>query len=207
MEEYIFLFDFDGTLIKSTNTVLTLWKNLAQEFGFLVTKARLRKKLSSDWQTMLKKEFRQDWKEHLLLLKRHFDWYQEQLKTKPLIPELVSFLRTHRFGIISSSFQTIIQHKIKEYALAPEFVYTSDSLHSSSKERLLAHAIKKNKLDVKRCVYVCDMKQDISGAKAHNIKTIGVLWGFHTKNMLKNADMLAHTPTQLISMLRRVQQS
>ena len=54
-----------------------------------------------------------------------------------------------------------------------------------------------------RPVMVGDRKHDIAAAHEHNIPAIGVLWGIGSEQELlaAGADALAHTPTELATLL------
>ena len=57
-----------------------------------------------------------------------------------------------------------------------------------TKDAVIAEVLNRlNDLDKDNCLMIGDRKHDIEGAKKHNIKGIGVLWGFGTKKELENA--------------------
>lgn len=57
-----------------------------------------------------------------------------------------------------------------------------------TKDEVIAEVLNRiTDLDKDNCFMIGDRKHDIEGAKKHNIKGIGVLWGFGTKKELENA--------------------
>ncbi len=55
------------------------------------------------------------------------------------------------------------------------------------KPELIAHVIEKHALVRKHCVMVGDRQHDIMGARANSIRSLGVLWGYGTRDELLHA--------------------
>jgi phosphoglycolate phosphatase len=72
------------------------------------------------------------------------------------------------------------------------------------KADLLTHILQAENLDSLSTVMIGDRKHDILGAKAHALKTIGVLWGFGSLEELElsGADFLAHSPKDILNIVQ-----
>ena len=57
----------------------------------------------------------------------------------------------------------------------------------TKKADVIAYAVEKYKIPVSDAVMVGDREHDISGAKENNVKTIGVLYGFGSRQELESA--------------------
>ena len=78
-----------------------------------------------------------------------------------------------------------------------------DAIHGSQddgtlnqKPELIAHVIAKQGIEARCCVMVGDRKHDIFGARANSVRSLGVLWGYGTREELEAAgasDIIAQT--------------
>ncbi len=196
------IFDFDGTLIETSDVVYDLWRRIATHFEKDLSKQRFRRVIIPDWQKFVQQEFNKDWRQHISALNKNFSWYKKQIESIPIKKTLINFLKNQKFGIVSSSFKNAITKKCKQYGLRPVFIYSSDTIGASSKNKLLDYALKKSNLRPEDCLYVCDTQEDITAAKSLGINTIAVTWGFHDVGRLSDADDLVHTKKELIKLLK-----
>jgi len=67
------------------------------------------------------------------------------------------------------------------------------------KPDLLAHLLRSEKLDPARCLMIGDRKHDIVAAKENGVRSLGVLWGYGSRQELESAgaDALCGTPADL----------
>lgn len=87
-----------------------------------------------------------------------------------------------------------------------EFTACFDGIHGSvpggeldHKPELLAHILSKHGLSPSRCLMVGDRRYDVSGAHAVGMRSLGVLWGYGTRDELEaaGADRLIASPADL----------
>jgi len=71
------------------------------------------------------------------------------------------------------------------------------------KAELITEALQRMQVQPDQCQMIGDRKMDIEGADAHNMRNIGVLWGFGSEEELLNAGVqyLAETPEILAQLL------
>ena len=62
------------------------------------------------------------------------------------------------------------------------------------KANLVAHVVRRERLDVGGCVMVGDREQDVRAAHANGMRAIGALWGYGSRDELVAADALAESP-------------
>ena len=67
------------------------------------------------------------------------------------------------------------------------------------KPELISHVVARHRLEPEYCVMVGDRRHDIIGARANNIRSVGVLWGYGTRDELEDAgaSALISRPGQL----------
>lgn len=70
-----------------------------------------------------------------------------------------------------------------------------------NKADLIADVLRRHQLGAARCLMVGDRRQDVEGARANGVSTVGVLWGYGDQDELKSAGALhiAARPAELIS--------
>jgi phosphoglycolate phosphatase len=76
----------------------------------------------------------------------------------------------------------------------------------SDKSALLKHALEVTSIDPKDSLMIGDREYDILGAKSNLIKSIGVSYGYGSKNELKEAyaDCLIETPVELVGAVEQL---
>ena len=74
----------------------------------------------------------------------------------------------------------------------------------SRKPDLIAEALARLALHTHDCVMIGDRHMDIDGARHHDMRSIGVLWGFGTPDELAHADLLVNAPRELVAAMSRV---
>ncbi len=69
------------------------------------------------------------------------------------------------------------------------------------KRLLLAHLLSDQRLDPARCTMIGDRDNDVRAGRGNGTRTIGVLWGYGSREELAGADALAQTPEALPALL------
>lgn len=69
----------------------------------------------------------------------------------------------------------------------------------SHKPELIAEALSRLALSPSDCIMIGDRALDITGAKHHRMRSIGVRWGFGDTDELRDADHCIDAPAQLLA--------
>jgi phosphoglycolate phosphatase len=158
----------------------------------------------------------------LALLTRAIDLYRDRFARVglfentlyPEIPDLLQKLRGagYKCFVATSKPQIFAERIIEHFQLTTLFdgIYGSelDGIRSDKCE-LLHHIIQLEQLSPQTTMMIGDRKHDIIGAKRHNLTTIGVTYGYGSADELNahGADYLAHTPTEILTLLANVASS
>jgi len=186
--QYI-LFDLDGTL---TDPKLGITKSVANAlayFGIIVDDLDSLIKFIGPPLTVSFKEFYHFDNE---MVKTAVQKYREYFSVKglyenavyPGIKELLSELKQKgKVIVLATSKPTYFAEKILEYfELKQYFDFVAGSemdLSRNSKEEVIQYALEQTGITLKdNVIMVGDRKHDIIGAKAHNIASVGVLYGY-----------------------------
>jgi phosphoglycolate phosphatase len=74
----------------------------------------------------------------------------------------------------------------------------------ANKKTLIGHVLKTEGIAIHNAVMIGDTFYDIDGARGNSIRSVGVLWGFGTREDLRDADAVIQVPDQLVSSIGRV---
>lgn len=123
------------------------------------------------------------------------DYSERGLLGSSLYPGIVEALETMRQAgaqllIATSKRRRFAVRIIENLGLADIF----EGVHGSEddgtldhKPELVAHVLTRHRLASDRSVMVGDRKHDITGARANSIRSLGVLWGYGTRDELEAA--------------------
>lgn len=102
-------------------------------------------------------------------------------------------------GILTSNAVSNIErylshHQIREF----DFIYGGSSLFG--KARLLRKVMKSHNIAPQQACYIGDETRDIEAAKACNIRSVAVSWGFNSPEILAEyaPDYVIHHPIDLL---------
>ncbi len=113
----------------------------------------------------------------------------------------------HKLYVATSKPQDMSVDILTKFELAPYFEIicgaTLDGTRSH-KADVIAYLLRQAR-DAENIVMVGDTKFDVLGAKAHNIPTIGVAWGYGTREEMVEAGAvaIAQDPAHLVELLSR----
>jgi len=199
-----FIFDMDGTLVNSSEEVLSCLKKACeinnaqinlQNFSSEIIGPPLREIIQSiildydneDLVAKITSDFRRiydnDEKDNSSLYKNIYEWLiQLKEQNKRL------FLATNKPAIPTKRL-------IKKLGLNMfEDVYTIDrySEKQISKSEMISEIIEKYNLEKSKTIMIGDAPSDIKAAHVSNIKAVGVLWGYgnHKKVLIETSDLI-----------------
>jgi phosphoglycolate phosphatase len=203
------LLDLDGTLIASEPGILSSCRAALRALGHTTDPAMdiasiigppiedvmsyLLKQFGDDRVAEAVDAYRQDYGAGGLLLSEVYDGIPQALR---------AMSRSARLYLATSKRETFARRILENKKLDSQFAGIYGSTPTGNidhKPELIAHILRENGLDRDRCVMVGDRRYDIAGAHANGMRSIGVLWGYGTKEELEHAgaDLLIETPAEL----------
>jgi len=199
------IFDFDGTIADTLETIVRITNRIAPEYGYSpTTPERLRYYQSLSTQEMLKQAeiplFR------LPFLIRHVRReLGTELDTVPVIAELVSTLkelveRGHELMVMSSNSQRNINRFLNRHGIRDLFSSVQGGVGLLSKARVLKRIVQRGDIDFSQVIYVGDETRDIDASNQVGILVAAVSWGFSSREALAKQEpaFLIDHPRQLI---------
>lgn len=203
------LFDLDGTLIHAKGLIGNCINQTLKRFGYSPIESE---KLRGLIGTPLAKIFEiggvKDKKDNNDMVKYYrnlyLSVYLEKTKVYEGMKELLKKLRIKgiKICVVTLKNGDVARNVIKGLelsSLVDIVVGDGDSKESKPSPKQIIYACKKLGVDIKDIVIVGDSIVDIIAGKRAGCLTIGVLWGFSTKNELKNvgADYLISDVNEL----------
>ena len=198
------IFDFDGTLADTLDSVVKIVNDHAEHFDYRkVTKEEIPHLQGKKPKEILSHLGISIFKLPLWIKKIHSEINKEISNMRPTVNILPILCELHEdedciLGILTSN----TQENVKEFLVRNElnffdFIRTGKSVFGKS--HMINKIIKQRKVSQSETFYVCDEVRDIEAARKSGIKSIAVTWGYNTKDALlkENPDFLANTPDEL----------
>jgi phosphoglycolate phosphatase len=186
----LIVFDFDGTLADTLDTLMRITNRLASEFGYpQIDDLQLADlQYLSSWE-IIKLSRVSLWKIPFLLRRVKQEFHKEVINVK-LFPGTIEVLATlkaqgYRLGIVSSNSESNIRCLLRQYHIEHLFDFVTTA-HTFGKGGAIGKIIKQYGLPKHEVIYVGDEIRDIHAARSIGIKIVAVGWGFNHPNALMN---------------------
>ena len=203
------LFDLDGTLTQSEFGILASAKYALEKFGIYEADEKKLKRFIGPPLYVSFSEFYgltgADGEEAVRLYREVYE--AENFKNAPVydgIPDALAALKDAGASlmVVTSKPQEMAERVVEHVGLKPYFdtiVGPGREMLSPSKTVLIERALSLADLDKKNAVMIGDRKFDMEGAVGAGIDSIGVLYGYGSKDELEKAGakFFAETPAQI----------
>lgn len=203
-----FIFDFDGTLADTTETIWLILHRVAPEFGLShlsredfdnarrlpdgLTGSAMRRKYSISWWKLFR------------IMKRVRDEQRRVLAQIPLPHGLGDVLaelqrRGYLLGVLTTNRATTVRSFVAYHAL-PTFRFVASASDLLGKAGALQRLLRRERIDPHTAILVGDEVGDITAGKKAGVRTVAVTWGFHTELLLAQyqPDRIVRHPHELL---------
>jgi phosphoglycolate phosphatase len=201
----LFLFDFDGVLVDSLDVYEKTVTDCLKKMNQPLTRGReefLELFEGNFYESLVKKGV--DLNE---FIKASVDILaQVNLKgIKPIaavVPVVRELQTKHTLLVVSSNESSSIKESLELFHYNGYFQEILGSDFMFSKKEKILYAIKKYHVAPHDIYYIGDTTGDIKEGKQAGIKTVGVSWGWHSKEKMASAkpDYLFDTPQELLQL-------
>jgi HAD superfamily hydrolase (TIGR01509 family) len=204
----VILFDFDGTIVNSLSTILTVTNRLSTEFGYPPIDAETFRKLQNLSSRQVFQELDISIFKLPFLARRFNREYAREVPTLPFIPGMKETLldlkkQGHWLGIVSTNSSKNIQAFLKYQGIYEQFDVVSCSLSLFGKNRLIQRILRQHQFLPENAIYIGDETRDIEAARRSGVTAIAVTWGFNSEAVLNShqPDFLLKHPSQILQVL------
>ena len=201
----LLLFDFDGVLVDSIDVYEKTVTDCLQEIGQPLTRGR------EEFLELFEGNFYES------LVQRGVDLgkfmaasvnilakvnYAEMKPFDAIRPVLRELAKTHPLVVISSNDTPTIQEALRLYDFNGIFQDILGSDFMLSKKEKILYVIQKYNVTLQDIYYIGDTTGDIKEGRAAGVKTVGVTWGWHGKDLMAAAlpDYLFDRPEELLKL-------
>lgn len=214
MTEKVIIFDFDGTIADTLDTVVNISNRLAANFGYKQTSQEeiaYLKNLNS--REIIKQSGISIFKVPFLIRKVKAELNKEIKNLKPIpgIKEALTQIKNqnHQLLILTSNSKENVISFLEENDMQNLFKFIVSGATLFGKSRIINNILKQENLNSQQVFYVGDETRDIEAARKSGIKVIAVGWGFNSKKVLaeQNPDYLIHHPQEIIYLIESLESS
>lgn len=203
------VFDFDGTIADTLETLLQIVNELADSFGYpkaTPEQVEVYQKLSS---RQILKQSGISYLQLPILIWKAQRLLSERMTTLQPFAEMERSLDElkaagYQLGILTSNSQKNVELFLRTHDLSDRFDFIYSGLTVFGKERLFHQLLRQEAIDRDRLIYVGDETRDIEAAHRVGVKSIAVGWGFNAREALAkyNPDAEIDAPRELLSAVR-----
>ena len=215
----LLLFDYDGTLVDSAKMIIDGTIEAFNRCGLETPKPKEIKAGIGQTLDIAIKSYLPPEHKGLLdeIIRNYRQWYVEKdlegTQFEPLFENIKPLLEIlHRDGwklgiATNKSFRGLsrglLHHEIERFF---SIIMTTDNFTPKPDKAMALHALKTLRIKKSEAFMIGDTVYDIDMGKNAKINTIGVTWGYNTKEQLHqaNADHIIHDPSELFKILKEV---
>jgi phosphoglycolate phosphatase len=202
----LFLFDFDGVLVDSLDVYEKTVTDCLRKINQPLTRGReefLELFEGNFYESLVKRGVDLDkFMESSVNILAEVD-YNKMKPFGAMRPVLDELKKNHPLIVISSNDSPTIQEALRLYNFNGIFQEILGSDFMFSKKEKILYAEKKYQTTLQDIYYIGDTTGDIKEGKQAGIKTVGVTWGWHSKEKMAAAkpDYLFDTPQELLQLV------
>ena len=199
------IFDFDGTIADTLETIATLYNKIAHDFNCKPVSFEEKEKFRS----MKTHEFLKECNIPVLLLpvlaikiKAELRFEIRKVKAISGIVEALHDIKNagYNIGVMSSNSVENINIFLKENSIEKLFDFVHSGKNIFGKDKVIFRLLSKHKLKKEQVIYVGDETRDIEALKRIKLPIIAVSWGFNSHSVLEklNPEGLIDNPNDLL---------
>jgi phosphoglycolate phosphatase len=201
----LFLFDFDGVLVDSLDVYEKTVKDNLQKIHQPIIKNR------EEFLELFDNNFYESLKNKgidLDVFMKAAEDILAQVKIKDMkpfpdvAPVIKELHKKHCLIVVSSNDHAAIKEALEFFNYDRYFKDILGSDFMFSKKEKILYAAKKYNVDLENIYYIGDTTGDIKEGKQAGVKTVGVTWGWHSKEKMAAAkpDYLFDNPRELLQL-------
>jgi phosphoglycolate phosphatase len=209
----VVIFDFDGTVADTLQTVVSVLNSLSRSFGYKFIEQKdvedLRNKNPEEILKFLEISY---FKVPFIARKatHALSSTMSELKPMPHIEASLVYLKSkgYTLGIVTSNSVKNVQTFLQSNDIAYfDFIYSCGLFRKRSVLHKLAKQFKTE--SSQPLIYIGDETRDVDAAKHAGMKVIAVTWGLNARPLLEqhHPDAIVDTPQELITEIKHIEEN
>lgn len=201
----LLLFDFDGVLVDSLDVYEKTVTDCLKKIGQPLTRGR------EQFLELFEGNFYESLKQQGVDMKKFSDAsvdilakvnYADMKPFDAIRPVLRELTKNHPLIVISSNDSPTIKEALRLYDFDGIFDDILGCDFMLSKKDKILHVIRKYSVTLQDIYYIGDTTGDIKEGKQAGVKTVGVTWGWHSKELMATSqpDYLFDKPEDLLKL-------
>ena len=213
MSVKVIIFDFDGTVADTFDTLVNITNSLAPEFGYKQASQEDIVKIKNLTSREIIKQsgvsvFKLPWllRKVAAELNNEIHYLHPVAGIKEALVDLKK--RGNQLGIITSNERENVRIFLQNNGMPNLFDFVYSGTRIFGKSRVINNFLRQANLQPDEIIYVGDETRDIEAAKKSKVRVIAVSWGFNSKEVLaeQKPDFLIDRPSELIEVIQSLQQ-
>jgi len=201
----LLLFDFDGVLVDSLDVYEKTVTDCLEQIGQPLTRGR------EQFLELFEGNFYESLKQQGVDMKKFSDAsvdilakvnYADMKPFDAIRPVLRELTKNHPLIVISSNDSPTIKEALRLYDFDGIFDDILGCDFMLSKKDKILHVIRKYSVTLQDIYYIGDTTGDMKEGKQAGVKTVGVTWGWHSKELMATSqpDYLFDKPEDLLKL-------
>ncbi|MAG12942.1 hypothetical protein CL630_03995 [bacterium] len=186
MKNYI-LFDFDGVIADSFHPAFETQKMVCPHLSEENYRKRFEGNIN-DWEDPINVHT-EDCRHDIDFFEEYIPRMKDEVQIVPRMREVIIELeKEYTLVVISSTITSPIQEFLSSHELDSHFAWIMGNDVHQSKVEKIKMVFEKYNITSKDCVFITDTLGDMREAEKMSVGTIGVTWGFHVPETLKQGN-------------------
>jgi phosphoglycolate phosphatase len=201
----LFLFDFDGVLVESLDVYFRIVSSVLEKINKPLTRGR------EEFLELFEGNFYESLAQRGVDLNIFFTAsadmladveYNDMQPVTAMRAVVEELQKNNILLVISSNSSTTIQAALEKFKVNGYFQEVLGSDFLLSKKDKMLYAAKKYQIALADIYYIGDTTGDIKESRAAGVKTVGITWGWHSKEKMVQAkpDYLFDSPQELLQL-------
>ena len=186
------IFDFDGTIVDSFSMILSIYNNIASEYGANPLSATDVDELrDSEPAALFARAGVGPWKIIRIAKRIQHEMKQRASEIRAIegMPELISTLagEGYKVGVVTSNRSDIVTERLEAFGCRNDVSFIESAKRMRPKDKTLRRVMRAHGLVPERTAYVGDETRDVEAANRVGLRSVAVTWGFQTGSRLKQS--------------------
>ena len=204
------IFDFDGTICDSLDSIAFEVSKISHKMRFNYTIEEIKTKILEESFKSMIKEFKINKFMVLYYVYKILKNLNKKISSMDMFPgiknTIIELSKTHKLHILSSSSKSNVKLFLKSHNLEKYFDSITTKVNFLDKSKSITKLIKNQNFKKSQTIYIGDELSDLKACSKINLKIISVTWGFNSLKLLQTANPqhIAKVPEEIVTLINQI---